>query len=503
MARHNLTILLISSVLSLVCYRQALMSRYGATLSEALSIIDREYIEPVDSRILFEGAMDGMMNKLDPYSGYTPPDEYNQFQETMDGEFGGIGIVVEVNQETGRLTVLSPLVGTPAYKAGLRSGDTILAIDDHDTEGMSLPDSVKLMRGGVGSKVKVRIQHASEPEPVEYELARANIPIESVLGDARRADGTWVYHLVDRPRIGYVRIINFGERTGEELKTALQSFREPGQQIDGLIIDLRGNAGGLLNAAQEVCDAFLDHGVIVTTRGRNGVERERREASLGTELPDDVPLVVLIDKYSASASEIVAACLQDHERAMVVGQRSWGKGTVQNVISLEGGRSALRLTIGSYWRPSGHDIHKREGAKDTDDWGVRPDPGQEVNFTNQEFETVVLARRRRDVTSYEDLIAAKTSAPRAPAELPAPESPPLPSPPTPSPDELAAPSLDVANPPVPVPDAESDDPAIRQAEQRAAANALKDPATIDAQLKQAIQRLEEEIRLRAGRPQSA
>jgi carboxyl-terminal processing protease len=493
MPRRNLAVLLASAVLSIACYRQALLNHYGATLSEALNIVEREYIDEVEPRVLFEGAMNGMMDQLDPYSGYTPPEEYNQFQETMDGEFGGIGIVVEVNQESGRLTVLSPLVGTPAYKAGLKSGDTILSIDGTDTEGMSLPESVKLMRGEVGSVVKVRIQHADRTEPVDYDLARDTIPIESVLGDARRQDGTWMFRLVDRPRIGYLRIVNFGERTGEELKAALAAGRQPGAQIDGLIIDLRGNAGGLLTAAIDTCDAFLDHGVIVTTRGRGKVERSRYEASLGTEVSDDLPVVVLIDKYSASASEIVAACLQDHQRAIVVGQRSWGKGTVQNVISLEGGRSALRLTIGSYWRPSGQDIHKRKDAKDTDDWGVRPDPGQEVHLTNEQFETVILARRRRDVTTYEDLLAAKKKAAEAPAEEePAPSD----APPVPVPDATS-------EPPVPAPDPESEEPPSAKGEQEAAVNALKDPATIDPQLEQAIKRLEEEITRRANEPRRA
>jgi carboxyl-terminal processing protease len=493
MPRRNLLILCISALVSLACYRQALMSHYGATLTEALGIIDRDYIDPVDSRVLFEGAMDGMVGQLDPYSGYTPPDEYNQFQQTMDGEFGGIGIIVEVNQETGMLTVLSPLVGTPAYEAGLKSGDVILAIDGTEVKDVPLTDAVKLMRGEVGTLVRVRIQHENRPGPVEYELQRASIPIESVLGDARRQDGTWVFRLVDRPSIGYIRIVNFAEKTEDELREALASYQQRGQEIDGLILDLRGNAGGLLTAAIETCDAFLDSGEIVTTRGRDKVVMDRYSASLGTQLPDDVPLVILIDKYSASASEIVAACLQDHERAIVVGQRSWGKGTVQNVRPLEGGKSALRLTIGSYWRPSGQDIHKRKDAQESDAWGVRPDPGQEVNPTNQELETFVLARRRRDVTSYEDLLAARKQRAAAPSEssAPAPES----DPPTPQPQPDP--------PPVPTPEPETEATAATQAEKIAVANARLDPATLDPQLQQAIQRLQEEIRRNAQKPRRA
>jgi carboxyl-terminal processing protease len=488
MPRCNLLILVLAGVLSLACYQQALMSHYGATLTEALSIIDREYIDPVDSRVLFEGAMDGMVSKLDPYSGYSPPAEYHQFQETMDGNFGGIGIIVEMNQETGKLTVLSPLVGTPAYKAGLQSGDVILAIDGTEIEELPLTDSVKLMRGEVGTMVRVRIQHENRTGPVEYDLERANIPIESVLGDARRQDGTWVFRLVDHPNIGYVRIVSFAERTGQELRAAIQQCRKSGDEVDGLIIDLRGNAGGLLTSAIETCDAFLDRGEIVTTRGRDGVVHAQYNASLGVDLPDDVPLVVLIDKYSASASEIVAACLQDHHRAIVVGQRSWGKGTVQNVRALEGGRSALRLTIGSYWRPSGQDIHKRKNAKDKDPWGVRPNPGQEVNPTNQQFETFILARRRRDVTTYEDLLAAKDK-PESEPTIPEPMIP-VPVPAAEAPSE--------ASPPVPTPEPESTETPAAKADREAAANALRNPALLDPQLKQAIQRLEEEINRSQG-----
>ena len=191
--------------------------------------------------------------------------------------------------------------------------------------------------------------------------------------------------------IGYVRIINFGERTAEEFQSALASYRTSDGQIDGLIIDLRYNPGGLLTAAAEVCDALLDEGLIVTTRGRNGVLMERHAAEAGVDLPREVPVAVLVDRLSASASEIVAACLQDHQRAVIVGQHTWGKGTVQNVIRLEGGKSAIRLTVGSYHRPSGKEIHKWKRSTDSDDWGVRPDPGLEVLLTNHESDLVMLA----------------------------------------------------------------------------------------------------------------
>jgi len=401
MPRRNLLVIFIAAIASILCYHRAARNRYIGTLGEVMNIVNTQYVDPVDSRALFEGAMEGMVSQLDPYSGYVNPDEYNRLRENLDQEFGGVGIVVEMNPETKRLTVMTPLVGTPAYKAGLRSGDQIVEINGKDTEGMTLEDSVQLMRGPEGSKVDLKLLRTDVAEPIEVTLERARIPIESVLGDRRRADGSWIYRLEEHPNLGYIRLTTFGKDTAEELKKALQEYREPGNHIEGLILDLRGNAGGLLDAAVETCDVFLDGGIIVTTRGRGGVERASFSATPGVELGKDVPMVVLIDKYSASASEIVAGCLQDQGRAVVAGQRSWGKGTVQNVLPLEGNRSALRLTIASYWRPSGKDIHKRKDAKDSDDWGVRPDPELEVNLTTEEAAKIAKARRQRDIQPFE------------------------------------------------------------------------------------------------------
>ncbi len=401
MPRRNLLIIFLAAFLSIACYHRAARNRYVGTLSEVMNIIETQYVDPVDSRALFEGAMEGMVGQLDSYSGFVTPGEYNRLRENLDQEFGGVGIVVELNPETKRLTVMTPLVGTPAYKAGLRSGDQIIEIDGKDTEGMTLEDSVELMRGPEGSEVRLKLLRADAAEPIQVTLNRARIPIESVLGDRRRADGSWVYRLEDHPNIGYIRLTTFGKDTPEELKKALQGYRQPGNHIEGLILDLRGNAGGLLDAAVETCDLFLDGGIIVTTRGRGGVERASFSATPGVELGKDVPMVVLVDKYSASASEIVAGCLQDQGRAVVGGQRSWGKGTVQNVLPLEGNRSALRLTIASYWRPSGKDIHKRKDAKDTDDWGVRPDPALEVNLSTEQATQIAKARRQRDIQPLE------------------------------------------------------------------------------------------------------
>ncbi|MCE9527832.1 MAG: S41 family peptidase, partial [Planctomycetales bacterium] len=396
----NLTIIMFALLLSIACYTRASRNRYAATLLDAMNIIESEYVDDVEPRKLFEGAMDGMVNQLDPYSGYSQPEEYQQFQEQMDQGFVGIGVFVEIDPKSKRLTIMSPLVGSPAFKAGIKSGDVIMAINDIDTTGMTLKESTSHIKGRAGTIVKLSVQHLGEAAPVEIPVERAEIPIESVYGDIRGKDGKWIFHLQEKRNIGYIRIHTFGERTATETEAALESFSEPDQGVDALILDLRGNAGGLLNSAIDICDQFLEDGVIVSTKGRNNLERSRTVANPGVKISPDIPMVVLVDKFSASASEIVAACLQDHQRAVVVGQRSWGKGTVQNIIKLEGGKSALRLTVARYSRPSGKNIHKGADAKDTDDWGVSPNPGLAVNLTNDQFETWVKARRQRDIMTY-------------------------------------------------------------------------------------------------------
>lgn len=504
MPLRNLVVLCAAAILSLVCYERAARNRYVGTLAEAMNIITQQYIDEVDSRVLFDGAMDGMVKQLDPYSGYTSPTEYEQLKETIDQEFGGVGIVVEINADSGRLTVMSPLIGTPAYKAGLKSGDVIMAINGEDTAKLTLRDAVEKMRGPEGSEVKVTILHAGATDTVDYTLERAIIPIESVLGDTRNPDGSWNFTLERNPRIGYIRLVNFGERTAEEMRNALHSLTRPKLKIEGLILDLRGDAGGLLKAAVETCDMFLDSGVIVSTRGRDDVEKWSASAQAGKELPADVPMVVLVDKYSASASEIVAACLQDHGRAKIAGQRSWGKGTVQNIILLEGGQSALRLTVASYWRPSGKNIHKKKGAKDTDEWGVRPDPGLEVNLTDEQFEQVSRARRLRDMN-----LPAETAPKTEPSEnktqknkLPEAKPPENKSPAGSQPDEL---------PPIPTP--EVDEPAAEPGAKPAAQPggkstdkpAASPPLTTadDPQLKRAVEYLKTEIQRQANAPRRA
>lgn len=396
MPARNLLILCLAAFLSLVCYHRAARNRYSAALTQAMNIINAQYLDEVQPRVLYEGAMTGITGKLDPYSSYESPKEYEQFDEHINQEFGGIGVLVEMNQDTKRITIMSPLVGTPAYKAGVKAGDVILAIDGKDTENMTLKDTVELIHGPKGKPVLLKLQRPGQDEPLEVSIVRDKIQVDSVLGDRRRNDGHWRFKLPDLPQFTYVRLSQFGKNTAAELEAALKS-----QNSVGVILDLRGNAGGLLTAAVGTCDLFLDQGEVVSTRGRDGTVQYRYVAKTGTAIPNETPLVILIDRFSASASEIVAACLQDHGRAKVVGQRSWGKGTVQNLISLGEKRGALRLTIASYWRPSGKNIHKKRNATDADEWGVRPDEGYEVVLTDEEMEKILRARRQRDALLFD------------------------------------------------------------------------------------------------------
>lgn len=395
MPRRTFLLLLFATIVALACHARADRQPYGQYLSEILGIIDQFYVEPVDEEKLFEGAVKGMVGQLDEHSSFITRGDLAELRESLDQKFGGIGIEVTLEPKTKTLTVLSPIVGTPAHKAGIRAGDQIVAVDGESTAGFSLQDAVKKLRGLEGEPVKLTLRRNGREKPFDVQLVRAEIPVESVRGDRRNADGSWDFVLAGHPRVGYIRIINFGERTAREVADACTSLTQ--QNIQGLILDLRENPGGLLNAAVGVCQLFVPPGsLIVTTRGRNGVIDE-------TFLAEDTghqftwPMCVLVDRFSASASEIVAACLQDHQRAIIVGERSYGKGTVQKVHEVEGGKGVLKLTTASYWRPSGTNIHRLSTSKETDPWGVKPNPGFEVKLSDQELIKWHELRRLRDI----------------------------------------------------------------------------------------------------------
>ena len=394
MPRRNFAVLITLAVVSLVCYQKVQTNHFGRILTDAMDQIDSRSLEEVDQHSLFEGAMEGMVDRLDdPYSSYVGREVVSEFRESLDQQFAGVGMQVDYD-ESSRLTVMSPLVGSPAYVAGVRAGDKILRIDGRSTQGLSRKDAVGLLRGKPGEPVTISVLHEGEQQPVDIEIVRAIIHLDTVLGDTHEPDGTWNFFVPGHDRIGYVRISNFAEKTPDELRAAMQWLIQ--RNMRGLILDLRDDPGGLLTAAADVCDMFIDSGVIVTTRGRDGKISQAIEAT-----PDgsfgDFPMAVLVNQFSASASEIVAACLQDHGRAVVVGQRTWGKGTVQDVIELPDDEGILKLTIASYWRPSGKNIHRTKKASETDEWGVKPDTGCQVVVEGDELVKLHQWRLRRDV----------------------------------------------------------------------------------------------------------
>jgi len=378
--------------------------------------IDRNYVQDVDRRELIEAAIEGMLNKLDQYSSYISPDDLAHFKKAVDQEFGGIGIQIDGPDNVGssrfkRLTVVSPLPGTPAYLGGVRAGDTIMEIEGSSTEGLTVSDAVKALTGKPGTEVTIGILHEGAEEVEQVKLIRDLIQVATVQGDWYKDDGTWEFLIDTENKIAYMRLTHFSRHSANELREALDGLRERGMRA--LILDLRYNPGGLLTQATEIADMFIESGRIVSTKGRNTPERTWDAKKDGTY--SGFPIAILANRLSASASEIVSACLQDHERAVVIGERTWGKGSVQNVIELEDGSSALKLTTASYHRPSGKNIHRGRDAKEDDDWGVMPNDGFEVKFTREERAEYQRYRVERDVlkkggppeSDYEDRQVAK------------------------------------------------------------------------------------------------
>lgn len=375
--------------------------------SETMFQVEQNYVKKVDRRKLMEAAIRGLLDELDPYSNFITPDEMDRFRTSVDSQFGGIGI--QITQENGELRVLSPIVGSPAYNVGLEAGDAIIEVDGKSTEKVSLDEAVKLLKGEPGTKVKLTVIHVHSRKRETLTVERKIIEVETVLGDKRADDDQWNFMLDDDKKIGYIRLTSFSRATASDLEAALKSLKKRGMK--GLVLDLRFNPGGLLKSAIEVADLFVADGRIVSTKGRNTEERPVNARKPGTF--EGFPMAVLVNRYSASASEIVSACLQDHKRAVVVGERTWGKGSVQNVIELEEGQSALKLTTAAYMRPNGHNIHRFPDSKETDEWGVMPDKGFELKLPDAELGDLVRTRRDRDLLLVSHSPAVKREAPAA------------------------------------------------------------------------------------------
>ena len=365
--------------------------------SETFEQIERNYVKGVDRRRLIEAAIRGMLKELDQYSNYISPEQISRFQQSVSQQFGGIGIQVRPD-----LVVATPLAGSPAYKAGIKAGDRIVEIDGKKAsefpEGRKLETAVSLMKGKPGEPVTLGIRRTGVTDMITITVKRAIVQVPTVIGDAFDDNDQWNFMLDDKQKIGYIRLTHFARRTADELKVAMAQLKKQGMK--GLIIDLRFNPGGLLSQATRISDMFIEKGRIVSTKGRNVRERVWNATKPGTH--SGFPMAVLVNHFSASASEILSACLQDHKRAVIIGERTWGKGSVQNVIQLEGGSSALKLTTASYHRPSGRNIHRFPKSKPSDVWGVMPDKGLEVKMTRIDMIRYQEYRRQRDVIRDED-----------------------------------------------------------------------------------------------------
>jgi carboxyl-terminal processing protease len=311
------------------------------TFASVLAIVQKNYVEPVTTKKLIDGAISGMLASLDPHSAYLTPDLYRDLEVETRGSFGGLGI--EITIKNGALTVVAPIEDTPAYHAGIKAGDQIIKIDDDFTKDMSLTDAVKRMRGPKGSKIKLTLHRTGVPELFTVSLARDVIRIQSV--KAKMLPEGY----------GYIRVTTFQENTGEGVEKAIDDFESKDHgKVKGLVFDLRDNPGGLLNQAVKVSDDFLDGGLIVYTQGR---EENQQQKYFSHKKKDfvDYPMVVLVNGGSASASEIVAGALQDQKRAVILGTQTFGKGSVQTILPLDD-HSALRLTTARYYTPAGRSI---------------------------------------------------------------------------------------------------------------------------------------------------
>ena len=314
------------------------------TFSQILGIIQDQYVEEVSPEVAIEGAIDGMLKTLDPHTHFLNTAEYQDMMEEQHGSFSGLGIVISKPTLEKPLTVIAPIEGTPAYRAGIRPGDVISQIEGVDTLDMSVDQALKKLRGPKGTQVSITVIRPGEEMPLPFTITRDDIPTRSV-----------PYAFLIRPEVGFIRVSNFTQTTDRELEEKLQVLKAAG--MNRLILDLRGNPGGLLEQAVRMADKFLTRGQkVVYTRGRTkGSDQEYTASGGGTHI--GFPVVVLVNKYSASASEIVAGALQDHDRALIVGKTTWGKGLVQTVYSLSH-RSALALTTAHYYTPSGRLIQR-------------------------------------------------------------------------------------------------------------------------------------------------
>ena len=342
--------------------------------SDVLSKIDKEYVEPINQNDVMDAAINGVLQSLDPYSAYMPPESFEDMQTETSGEFGGLGI--EISMEHGVVKVISPIDNSPASRVGVKAGDYIVKVNDIQVQGKSLTEAVEMMRGPVGSEIEITVRRRGVKKAIIFNITREIIKIESVKSK-----------LIDK-NIGYLRLTAFNENSAEQIKKKINEFKKE-KNLKGYILDLRNNPGGLLSQAIKITDFFLESGEIVSTKGRKKSENRRWFAKKG-DLTKGETLIILINYGSASAAEIVAGALKDHKRAIVIGENSYGKGSVQSIIPLKN-KGAIRLTISKYYLPSGKSISEVgvtpdiEIEENSDSFVINTETDNQLNFAVKLF----------------------------------------------------------------------------------------------------------------------
>jgi carboxyl-terminal processing protease len=372
-------------------------------LDEIVGQIERNYLQEVDRGELIETAIRAIVGKLDSRGSLLRADalefygarEMSQLNDHLEQKLAGIGAMLKA--ESGEVIVQTPLAGSPALDAGLKAGDRIVTIDGTELpEEKAIEAAVKLLRGPVGTDVTVGIKHAGSDQLQEIKLTRNTIRLPSVLGDRRKPDHNWEFMLDEAQKIGYLRLTQVGKQSAEEMYAALTELKS--RDMKGLILDLRNNPGGLLDGAVEVADFFVETGRILTVKGRQGETVYEAKAE---DTFSGFPVALVVNRKTASSGEIIAACLQDRQRAVVIGERTFGEGIVRGFFRLKNNVGAMKIPVASYYRPSGKAMNRYPDAKDSDDWGVTPDPGYEVSFTDEELKAYEKDRAARDTLSSE------------------------------------------------------------------------------------------------------